>query len=155
MPEAAKTTEGLRGSKVIQFSVFLENKVGALLDLTKTLSNANVHICGISILDTSDSAVIRMVVDDPQRARQVFREVAKIANERAILAVELPQGPEKLDLMLRALLAAEINLAFCYSLMVRPRGHAVLALHVEDDDYAAQVLNKSGFKVLKQEDISR
>ena len=155
MPEMSKTTEGLRGVKVVQFSVFLENKVGALLDLTKTLSDANVHICGISVLDTSDSAVIRMVVDDPQRARQVLHEAEEMFTECPILCVEMPQGPEKLDRVLRALLAAEINIFFCYSLMVRPHSHAVLALHVEDDDYAAHVLNKAGFKVLMQEDISR
>jgi hypothetical protein len=155
MPDTAKTAQGMRGTNPIQFSVYVENKVGALLELTSTLSNANVHICGISILDTSDTAVIRIIVDDPQRARQILRASNEMFTERSILAVELPQGPEKLDKVLRALLAAEINIYFIYSLMVRPNGHAVLALHVEDDEYAADVLKRAGFKVLMQEDISR
>jgi len=155
VPIEVQTTEALRGSKVRHFSVFLPNRVGALLDLTRSLAEANVHICGLDTINTSDSAVIRLVVDDPERCREVFAKQNVASTESNAIAVELPQGPEKLDAMLRTLLGAEINIEFAYSLMIRPRGKAVLLMHVQDEDFACDVLRKSGYVVLGQNDISR
>jgi hypothetical protein len=151
----AATAEAVRPPLVRQFSVFLENKVGALLDLTRTLKDANIHVCGISVVDTADAAVVRIVVDDPDKCRDVLHE-ARIPNgESVLVVVELPRGPEKLDLVLRTLVAAEVNIQYTYSLMVRPRDKALLALHCEDPDYARDVLDKAGYAVLSQKDISR
>ncbi|MCX7826708.1 MAG: acetolactate synthase [Verrucomicrobiae bacterium] len=155
MPADAQTTEAMRGPKVRHFSVFLTNRVGALLDLTRSLAEANVHICGLDTINTSDSAIIRMVVDDPDRCREVLAKQNVAATESHAIAVELPQGPEKLDAMLRTLHGAEINIEFAYSLMIRPRGKAVLLMHVQDDDFACEVLRKAGYVVLGQDDISR
>lgn len=152
---SARTSESLREPLVRQFSVFLENKVGALLDLTLTLGQANIHICGISVVDTADSSVVRMVVDDPERCREVLHKAQIPASESNLLVVELPRGPEKLSNVLRQLVAAEINIQYTYSLMVRPRDKSVLALHCEDPEFAREVLGKAGFTVLTQKDISR
>jgi hypothetical protein len=151
----AETTTTNRPPLVRQFSVFLENKVGVLLDLTRTLGDANVHICGISVVDTADASVVRLVVDDPDRCREALHAAGLPANESKLLVVELPRGPEKLDTVLRHLVAAEVNIQYTYSLMVRPRDHACLALHCEDAEYAREVLEKAGFAVLGQKDISR
>jgi hypothetical protein len=150
-----RTAETLRTPLVRQFSVFLENKVGALLDLTRTLGEANVHICGLSVVDTADSAVIRMVVDDPDHCREALHKAQIPASESSLVVVELPRGPEKLDNVLRQLVAAEVNIQYTYSLMIRPHDKALLALHCEDPEYARDVLTKSGFAVLSQKDISR
>jgi len=150
-----QTAETLRPSLVRQFSVFLENKVGALLELTRTLGDANVHICGLSVVDTADTAMVRMVVDDPSRCREALHKAQIPANESSLIVVELPRGPEKLDTVLRQLVAAEVNIQYTYSLMVRPRDKALLALHCEDPDYARDVLARAGFTVASQEDISR
>jgi hypothetical protein len=156
MTEAApKTTESLRPPLVKQFSVFLENKVGALLTLTRTLGDANIHICGLSVVDTADSAVVRMVVDDPERCGEVLHESQTPFNESSLVVVELPHGPEKLATVLQHLVAAEVNVQYTYSLMVRPRDKACLALHCEDSEYAREVLTQAGFSVLSQKDISR
>jgi hypothetical protein len=156
MPEAtARTTEALRSPLVRQFSVFLENKVGALLDLARTLGQANVHICGVSVVDTADASVIRIVVDDPERCREALHKAGIAAGESNLVVVELPHGPEKFDAVLRSLVAAEINIQYTYSLMVRPRDKALLALHCEDPEYACDALKKAGFAVLTQKDISR
>jgi hypothetical protein len=151
----AETTEALRTPLVRQFSVFLENKVGALLNLTRTLGEANVHVCGISVVDTADSSVVRIVVDDPDHCRQVLHQAQIPTGESTLVVVELPRGPEKLDVVLRSLVAAEVNVQYTYSLMVRPRDKALLALHCEDPEYAREVLAKAGFAVLSQKDISR
>lgn len=156
MPSAtAKTTNAAQAPLVRQFSVFLENKVGALLDLARTLGEANVHICGISVVDTADSAVVRMVVDDPEQCRAELAKAQIPHSESGLVVVELPRGPEKLDLVLRHLVAAEVNLQYTYSLMIRPHDKALLALHCEDPDYARDVLTKAEFAVLTQKDISR
>jgi hypothetical protein len=154
MPETP-TTEKLRSPLVRQFSVFLENKVGALLELTRTLKDANIHVCGISVVDTADSAVVRIVVDDPEKCREVLHEAGMPAGESNLVVVELPRGPEKLDLVLRTLVAAEVNILYTYSLMVRPNEKALLALSSDDPEYAREVLDKAGYKVMSQKDISR
>jgi hypothetical protein len=150
-----KTTEALRPPLVKQFSVFLENKVGALLNLTRTLGEANAHICGLSVVDTADFAVVRMVVDDPEQCREALHKAQIPVNESSLVVVELPRGPERLDSVLQHLVAAEVNVQYTYSLMVRPRDKALLALHCEDSEYAREVLTKAGFAVLGQKDISR
>jgi hypothetical protein len=147
--------QSLRAPLVKQFSVFLENKVGALLDLSRTLGEANIHICGLSVIDTADSAVVRMVVDDPGLCREVLHKAQIPHSESVLVVAELPRGPEKLDQLLRQLAAAEVNLQYTYSLMVRPHDKALLALHCDDAEYARDVLIKAGISVLGQKDISR
>jgi hypothetical protein len=155
MQTNAKTTEAMRGPKVRHFSVFLPNRVGALLDLTKSLAEANVHICGLDVINTADSAVLRMEVDDPGRCKDVFARKGFAAAESEAIAVELPQGQEKLTFVLSVLLSAEINIEFTYFFMVRPRDKAALLLHVDDEEFACGVLSKVGVAVLGQSDISR
>ena len=156
MAEATpKTAETLRPPLVTQFSVFMENKVGALLNVTRILGEVNVHICGISVVDTADSAVVRMVVDDPDHCREALHNAQVPVGESNLVVVELPSGPEKFDSVLQHLVAAEVNMQYTYSLMVRPRDKALLALHCEDPEYAREVLTKAGFAVLAQKDISR
>lgn len=155
MPTEAPTTQAIRGPRVRHFSVFLPNRVGALMEPTKALGDANVHICGLDVINTADSAILRMVVDDPARCRDVLARQAIASAESEAIAVEMPQGPEKLAAVLSVLLTAEINIEFTYSLMIRPRGKAVLLLHVDDEEFACDVLAKAGVAVLGQADISR
>ena len=151
----SKVREKLQPPLVRQFSVFLENKVGALLDLTRTLSDSNVHVCGISVVDTADASVVRIVVDDPERCHEALGKAAIPVSGSNLVGVEMPRGPEKLDTVLRSLVAAEVNIQYTYSLMVRPHDKALLALHCEDPDFARDVLMKAGYRVLSQKDISR
>ncbi len=150
-----RTSKNAQTPLVRQFSVFLENKVGALLDLTRTLSQANIHICGISVVDTAESAVTRVVVDDPELCHQVLHDARIPASESVVVVVELPQGPEMLDAVLRHLAAAEVNIQYTYSLMIRPHDKALLAMHCEEPEFAADVLTKAGFAILAQKDLSR
>jgi hypothetical protein len=155
MPDAMKTAKGIHGRLIRQFSVFLENKVGRLLDLAKLLGRDHIHICALNVIEMADAAVVRVVVDDPQRARNVFNESRIGYSECNVVAVELPHGPEGLDKVLSALLEAEVNINFAFSMMIRPHDKAVLALCVEDEEYALDVLHRHEFNVLTQGDISR
>ena len=139
---------------VKQFSVFAENRVGRLYDLTSLLKGNNVHIMAITVLDTTDSSIIRVVVDDPGKARELMVSNDFPYGECSILAVEVGDESE-LSTVLAALLEAEINIHYVYSFIKRPRERAALAISAEDPDIASQALANRGFKVLQQGDISR
>jgi len=139
---------------VKQFSVFAENRVGRLYDLTSLLNCNNVHIMAITVLDTTDSSIIRVVVDDPGKARELMVSNDFPYGECSILAVEVGDESE-LSTVLAALLEAEINIHYVYSFIKRPRERSALAISAEDPDIASQALANRGFKVLQQGDISR
>lgn len=139
---------------IIQFSVFTENHVGRLYDLTSVLKDHNVHIIAMTILDTTDSAIVRLIVDDPDRARELMVNNDFPYTECDVLAVEIVDE-SKLKGVLAALLEAEINIHYVYSFLKRPEGRSALAISVEDAETAAQALNGRGYKVLTQGDISR
>lgn len=139
---------------VKQFSVFTENRVGRLYDLTSLLKNHNVHVMACTILDSTDSTIIRMVVDDPDRTRELFVNNDYSYTECEILAVEI-EGESQFKDVLAALFEAEINIHYVYSFIKRPEGKCALAFNIEDSDVAAQSLSNHGFKILTQRDISR
>jgi len=149
-----KTTEGLRGEPVKQFSVFTPNKLGRLHDLVSLFATHQVHVLALSVLDTTESAILRLVVDDPERARHLLLEHKFPFTETDVLAVEI-DSDTKLPGALAALLEAELNINYLYSFIVRPSGKSVLALNIEDREIATQVLLRHQFKVLNQSDLSR
>jgi hypothetical protein len=139
---------------VKQFSVFAENRVGRLYDLTSLLKDNNVHIMAITVLDTTDSSIIRLVVDDPPKARELMVNNDFPYGESSILVVEIGDESE-LRSVLAALLEAEINIHYVYSFIKRPSDRSAIAISAEDPETAAQALGQRGFKVLQQNDISR
>lgn len=155
MPAKSKTAKSRSDKLVCQFSVFLENKVGRLLDLSKLLGSHHIHICALTVIEMADAAVARIVVSDPEGARTAFHEAGVAYSECRVIAVELPLTADRLDKILSALLEAEINIYFVYSMLIRPHDKEVLALSVEDEEMALDVLRRHEFTVLNQADISR
>ena len=151
---SARTTEKLSGSGVNQFSVFLANKVGALLDVVKLLNEGHVHVLAINVQDSADTAIVRVVVSDPDGVKTIFHRHDIPFSVCELCVVELKEATE-LGKMLAALLAAEVNIFGSYALLTRPRGRTALALHVEDNECASTVLSCAGFTILTQADISR
>jgi len=139
---------------VIQFSIFTENKVGRLSDLTRLFAQAEIHIMAITTLDTTDSAIVRVVVDDPDAARDLLASNNVAFSESQILAVEIA-GERDVELVLMALLETEINIHYIYSFLSRPMGRSALAMSIEDMDIATDILGARNHKVLNQGDISR
>jgi hypothetical protein len=139
---------------VKQFSVFCENRVGRLFDLTGLLKDHNVHVMAITVLDTTDSAIVRLIVDDPDKARELMINNDFPYTETEVLAVEITDESE-LKGVLAALYEAEINVHYVYSFMKRPEGKSALAINAEDTDVAAQALSQRGYRTLTQTDISR
>jgi hypothetical protein len=139
---------------VKQFSVFAENRVGRLHDLTALLKKGDVHVMAITAIDTTDSTIVRLVVDDPDRARELLNVNGFAYTETDLLAVEIASEAE-LNGILAALLETEINIHYLYGFIKRPQGRGALAINAEDIDVASQALSHRGYKVLTQLDISR
>lgn len=154
MPALA-TTEKVSGPQVRQFSVFLQNKVGALLEIVKLLDSHNVVVLALSIQDSSESAIARMIVSDPDLVSELFQQEDIPHGACDVLVIELADGPADLSKVLAALLMAEVNIIFSYPLLIRPRGRSVLVMHVDDIDCSSNVLLGEGFVILTQSDLSR
>ncbi len=139
---------------VRQFSVFAENRVGRLHELVALLKGHEVHIMAMTMLDTTDSVIIRMVVDDHEKARELMVLNDFPYTECELLAVEINDEAE-LKGVLAALLEAEINIHYVYSFIKRPEGKSALAINAEDSDTGAQALSRRGYRVLTHRDIAR
>jgi hypothetical protein len=149
-----KTASRRGGDAVVQFSVFTPNRLGRLHDLVRLLASHNVHVLALTILDTTDSSIIRIVVDDPDKARNLLNEHGFPFTESRLVVVEFT-SPTELDRLMSALLGAELNINYLYSFIPHSQGKSLLALSMEDNELAEQVLKRHQFVVLKQSDISR
>jgi len=150
-----ETTSKREGPLVKQFSVFLPNKVGAMLDMIKLINGHHSHVVALSVSESTDSAIARIVVSDPERVQDLFKENNVAFGICEVVVVELQEVATQLVKLLAALFMAEVNVHFTYPLLTRPRGMAALALHVDDNECASSVLRGAGFKILSQSDISR
>jgi len=139
---------------VKQFSIFTENKVGRLNELVALLGAHNVHVMALNTLDTTDSAILRVVVDDPERARTLFQEHGFPFTASELIVVELVSESD-LRRVLAALLEAEVNIHYIYPFIFRPLERAALAINADDGDVAEHALSTHGFRVLSQGDIAR
>lgn len=140
---------------VRQLSVFLHNRVGALLSLVKLLNDHDIAVLGFSVQDSVELTLVRLVVTDPDMAKSVFEAEGHSCASKPIVVVELKEGLHDLGHALSGLLAAEINIHHAYPLMVRPQNSPLLALYVDDYEVGGESLSKCGFKVLTQGDLSR
>jgi hypothetical protein len=142
------------GPRILQLSFFLPNRLGALLRTTRSLETENVHICAISILDAADHAVVRMVVDRPAAAQDALTAAGYNVFQTELLGVALPiEKGIGIKKVLSALLMAEVNVLYVYSLMVYAGAHPVLAIHVDDVRTAAQVLQSQGLELVGQDEL--
>jgi len=148
-------TSKIEGPLVKQFSVFLPNKVGAMLDVVKLLSTQSTHAVALSVSESTDSAIARIIASDPGRVEKLFREKNVPYGVCEVVVVEMREVATQLVKLLAALVMAEVNVHFAYPLLIRPRGFSAIALHVDDTDCASSVLMGEGFKMLSQDDISR
>ena len=150
-----QTSSKLEGPLVKQFSVFLPNKVGAMLEIVKLLSTHHTHVVALSVSESTDSAIARIIASDPQGVEKLFRENNVGFGVSQVVVVEMKEVATQLVKLLAALVMAEVNVHFAYPLLIRPRGFSAIALHVDDTDCASSVLMGEGFKMLSQDDISR
>lgn len=148
----ARTDEG---TAIRQIAVFLPNRSGAFVSILDLMRKNHVVVLGLSVQDSIDNTVVRLVVNDPDTVETIFIEKGIPFNTTDLVVVELPEGAEQMPDCLRTLLNAETNIHFIYPLMTQPNGKAAVALCVEDTIFGDAVLSKAGYKVLRQEDLSR
>ena len=150
-----ETTQRFEGPRVRQFSVFLKNKVGALLEVVRLLNVHMVEVVGLSVQDSTDSSIVRLIASDPEMVEELFKDNDIAYGICEMVVVEMEEVATDLAKLLASLLAAEVNIFFSYPLLIRPNRRAALALHVEDHECASSVLSGDGFRLLSQADISR
>lgn len=158
MSQAANPLETARGyapPSVTQFSVFLDNRVGKLLDVVQTLDHLyKCQICAISVHEASDHAVVRIITNCADATRDALEKKGLAFSEMNLLVVELVNNHTLASLCL-GLLSAELNIHFAYPLMLGPTGTPTIAISVDDLTLAGQVLRKKGFRLLGEADLPR
>jgi len=150
----ALAIKGPRASAVVQFSVFTPNRLGRLNELVQILGAHHVHVLALTVLDTTDSSIIRLVLDDPDRARDLLAQEGFPFTESPLVVVEVNSSDE-INRLIAALLEAELNINYLYSFIPHPNGKSIVGLSMEDNEVAEQILRRHQFPVLKQSDISR
>ncbi|MFB0987104.1 MAG: hypothetical protein QMB94_12460 [Phycisphaerales bacterium] len=151
MPE---TEMGYIPPTVRQFSVFLDNRVGKMLELLEMLEEAaDVHVRATCVLDSSDHAVVRVLCDNADGARFALRQNGFTFSEMDILIFELVTDASLRE-ALRFLLAAEVNIAFTYPVNRAGDVDSAMAIAVDDHTFAGQILLKKGFSLLGELDLT-
>ncbi len=148
-----ETTLGFAPPTVTQFSVFLDNKVGKLLDLLEGFSTSPCRICALSVHEASDHAVVRLVTSKSAIAARILADHKLTYSETDVLVIELSAG-HTLSTLCLSLLGAELNIHFAYPLMLRPNGTPTIALAVDDPTLAGQILRRKEFRLFGEADLS-
>lgn len=154
--EATITPQTSRGRDwpcLRQFCVFMENRVGALHQLLRHLEQHDLRIVALSVNDAVDFAVARLMVDQPDRAREIFSLAGLTVIENDILGVELPDDPQPYVRICIALLSAEINIHYTYPLNFRRGGKGAIAIYVDDIDQATAILETQGMTLVTEGDL--
>src|SRR6266581_7324661 len=127
-----ETARGRDWPSVRQFNVFVANRLGGLADVVRRFETTDNRIVSLTVVDSADCAIIRLVLSDPERALEIFEQAKLPITESDLLVVQLPDGDQPLLQICKALLAAEISIHYAYPLLVGPQGSAALAIYVED-----------------------
>lgn len=139
--------------KVKQISIFLENKKGHLLEVVETLGKAGVNIRALSIADTSEFGILRIIVPDPDIAKKALKKGGFTYNENDVIAVGVSDKPGGLAVALKVLSENEINVEYLYAFVNRSEDRAVVVLKTEDLDKSIKVLKKAGISILQPKEV--
>ena len=137
--------------KVEQISIFIENKSGRLAEITRILGDAGINIRALSLADTSDFGILRLIVDNVETAKAVLKEKGFTVSKTEVVAVEVPDRPGGLSSLLQMLDANQINVEYMYAFVERCGGNAVIIFRFDETDKAIDTLNGRGFTILEGE----
>ncbi len=139
--------------KVEQISIFLENKSGRLAEVTRILAASGVNIRALSLADTADFGILRLIVDQNDRAKHALKDSGFTVGKTEVIAVEVPDRPGGLAHILRTLDAASINVEYMYAFVQRSGDNAILIFRFDELDKAIQVLTDADVRVLKGQEV--
>lgn len=137
--------------KVEQISIFIENKSGRLAEVTRILGEAEVNIRALSLADTSDFGILRLIVNDREKAKQVLKDRGFTVSKTEVVAVEVPDRPGGLSQILQSLDRESINVEYMYAFVERCGENAVIIFRFDETEKAITALISSGFTVLEGE----
>ena len=139
---------------VKQISVFVENKPGKLAEFTKLLEEHDIDMRALSIAETEDFGILRVIVDDPYKTVCLLKEANYVCSVTKVLAVEIQDQPGSLAKVLNALGDNGVNVEYTYAFITRKKDRAYMVFRVADNEKAIEVLNKNGVKPICQDEFS-
>jgi len=139
--------------KVEQISVFLENKSGRLAEVTEVLAGAGINLRALSLADTADFGILRLIVRDTQKAKSVLKESGFTVGKTEVLAVEVPDRPGGMAGILSVLGQKDINVEYMYAFVQKSGEHAVIIFRFDDLDGAISALKDKGVRILTGEEV--
>ncbi len=141
--------------KVEQISIFIENKSGRLAEVTRILGEAGVNIRALSLADTSDFGILRLIVDQTDKAKETLKTAGFTVSKTEVVAVEVPDRPKGLFSILEVLDKGQVNVEYMYAFVERCGENAVIIFRFDDVEGAIKVLLDHGVNVLEGERVSR
>ena len=138
---------------ISQVSVFIENTPGHLAEVTEILGENGIDLRALSIADTKDFGILRLIVDDPEKTATVLKNASCIVSVTPVLAVSLADKPGGLAKVLRVLSSENISIEYAYAFISRKNDYAYVVLRVEDNDRAEKLLDSKGIKTITDSDI--
>ncbi len=137
-----------------QFTVFLENRIGALLEVVRRFEGSRVRIVALSITDSAECSFVRFLLSHPEQGREILERAGLALIETDLIGVELPDESQPLLRVCTALLQSEVNIIQTYPLLVRPHDRPSVALMVDNPDIAMDTLASKGIRILTEADLS-
>jgi hypothetical protein len=135
--------------QVEQISVFLENKAGRLSEVTRILSEAQINIRALSLADTSDFGILRLIVSDNDKAKEALKQHGFTVGKTDVVAVEVGDHPGGLHTILEVLQKADVNVEYMYAFVQQSGNNAVIIFRFDHLDEAVKVLTENGIKVIE------
>lgn len=136
-----------------QISVFVENQPGSMMNVTNVLTEAHVNIRAISTFDTPEFGIMRLVVDDPVRAKESLTSKGFVNRVSDVIGAELKDEKGNLNQMLKILADGQINVNYIYSFVIREGKAQVMVFHTDDFEKAESVLKQADVKLVEEEDL--
>lgn len=138
---------------IIQVAVFIENREGRIKDITSVLAKAKIDIRSLSIAETKDFGVLRLIVDNPDKAYDTLKKADFVVRKTEVLAVEVPDHPGGLDSLLDILEQNGLNIEYMYAFPERAEEKAVMIMRFDDTDLAKEKLNQSELSLASADKI--
>jgi hypothetical protein len=138
---------------VDQISVFLENETGGLADVVDVLARSAIDIRALSLADETDFGILRLIVNDTDRASSALKDAGFTVRKTPVVAVQIPDRPGGLAVTLNALRGIDVE--YMYAFVRKSGEHALVVFRFEDVDRAVETLRKAGAKILEAEDVQR
>ena len=136
-----------------QISIFIENKKGALLEVTKFIADKKINILALSIADTQDFGILRIITENPNEVRDILRDAGYTVTATSVLAAALDDTPGSMANILEILTNADINVEYTYAFMSHIKDKAYMIFRVDDNNLAAAALVAEGFNVAQHESL--